>query len=85
MTELDKQVEANVTRERLEAYFRGAAFVLLLVVGAVATLRMYYALERAIVVWLQPQWVPVAQAVFSLLVLVLVVWLVRAWIIARAK
>lgn len=73
------------TRERLEAYFRGAAFVVLLLLGAIATFRLYFALEHAILTWLRPQWIPLAQAGFSLVILVVVVWLLRAWVIARAR
>ena len=72
------------TRKKLDAYFRGAVFVILLVVAAIATLRAYIALENAILTWLRPQFVPLAQAGFSLVILAIVVWLIRAWVIARA-
>ncbi|HWH07838.1 MAG TPA: hypothetical protein VNX21_01475 [Candidatus Thermoplasmatota archaeon] len=71
------------SRERLESYFRAAAFVLLLLLGGIAAFRAYFALESAILVWLRPQYVSLAQAGFSLLILGLVVWLIRAWVIAR--
>ena len=74
-----------LSRDKLEAYFLGAAFLVLLLVGAIAALRLYLALERSILVWLRPQFVPLAQAGFSLAILVLVIWLIRAWVIARAK
>lgn len=73
------------SREKLDSYFRAAAFAVLLVLGALAAFRAYFALERAIVTWLQPQWVPLVQAAFSLAMLGIVVWLLRAWVIARAK
>lgn len=73
------------SRDRLEAYFRGAAFVVLLVLGAVAAFRLYFALERAILTWLRPQYVPLAQAGFSIAMLVIVLWLLRSWVIARAR
>lgn len=72
-------------RSTLDQWFRGAAFVVLLLLGAIATLRAYLALETAILMWLRPQYVPLAQAVFSLVVLALVVWLIRAWVIGRAR
>lgn len=74
----------TLTRAKLDAYFRGAAFVVLLLIGAIATLRGYLALEHAIMVWLRPQWVPIAQTVFSLSVAAVCVWLIRAWVIARS-
>lgn len=72
------------SRRKMDQYFRGAAFVVLLVIGGIATLRAYLALENAILVWLRPQFVPLAQAIFSLVILAVVVWLIRAWVIARA-
>ena len=71
------------TRARMEGHFRGAAFVVLLALGAIATLRAYLALEDAITTWLRPQWIPVAQAAFSLVILAVCVWLIRSWVIAR--
>lgn len=72
-------------RDRLEAYFRVAAFVVLTLLGAIAAFRAYFAMESAILVWLRPQYVSLAQAAFSLGMLAVVVWLIRAWVIARAR
>ena len=74
----------RIDRRKMDQYFRLSALVVLLVLGAIATLRAYLAIENAIVTWLRPQYVAVAQAVFSVVVLALVVWLIRAWVIARA-
>lgn len=73
------------SRRKLDQYFRGAAFVVLLVIGGIATLRAYFALESAILVWLRPQYVALAQAVFSLVILAIAIWLIRAWVIAKAE
>ena len=73
------------SRERLETYFRATAFVVLALLGALAAFRAYFALEHAIVIWLRPQYVSLAQAIFSVVMLGLVVWLLRAWVISRAK
>lgn len=75
---------ARLDRARMESYFRGAALLVLLLLGAVATLRGYVALERAILVWLRPQWVPLAQVGFSVAVVAACVWLIRSWVIARS-
>lgn len=80
-----RAADAPWTRERFEELFRRAVFVLLMVVALVATLRAYVALERSIVVWLEYQYVPLAQAAFSLLVLALAAWLIRSYVIARAR
>lgn len=74
-----------ISRDKLEAYFLGAAFLVLLALGAIAAMRLYISLEKSILVWLRPQFVPLAQAGFSLAILVVVIWLLRAWVIARAK
>lgn len=73
------------SRERLDTYFRGAAFVVLTLLGAIAAFRAYFALEFAITTWLRPQWIPLGQAAFSVVMLALVVYLLRAWVIARAR
>ena len=71
------------SRARLEGQFRIAVFFLLLLVGAIATLRAYLALEQSITVWLRPQFIPLVQAAFSLAIVAVCVWLIRAWVIAR--
>jgi hypothetical protein len=71
------------SRARLEGQFRIAVFFLLLLVGAVATLRAYLALENAITIWLRPQFIPLVQAAFSLAIVGVCVWLIRSWVIAR--
>lgn len=73
------------SRAKMDQYFRGAAFVVLLVIGGIATLRAYFALESAILVWLKPQFVALTQAGFSLVILAIVIWLIRSWVIARAE
>jgi hypothetical protein len=77
--------ETRLGREKLEGYFRIAAFVVLTLVGAIATIQTYLSLQWAVGYWLQPQWVPVAQAAFSFAILVVVVWLLRAFVISRAR
>lgn len=72
-------------RAKLEGYFRVIAFIVLSLLGAVAAIRAYFAMESAILTWFQPQWVPIAQAGYSIGMLALVVWLLRAWVIARAR
>lgn len=74
---------SRLDRAKMESYFRGVALAVLLILGAIATLRGYLALEKAILVWLRPQWVPLVQAVFSLAIVAICVWLIRSWIIAR--
>lgn len=72
-----------VDRADFERWFRSAAFVVLLLVGAIATMRLYFALENAMTTWLRYQWQPIAEAAFSLIMLAVVVWLIRAWIIGK--
>lgn len=74
---------ARMERADFERWFRGAAFVVLLLVGAIATMRLYFALENAIATWLRFQYQPLAEAAFSLVMLAIVIWLIRAWIIGK--
>lgn len=80
-----RSVPAAWSRARIEATFRVGVFLALLVIGGIATLRGYLALEHAILVWLRPQWVPVAQAAFSVVIVAACVWLIRSWVIARSE
>lgn len=73
------------SKERLDAYFRAGVFVVLLLLGAIAAFRAYFALEQSISTWLRPQFVPLAQAGFSIAMLAIIVYLIRSWVIARAK
>lgn len=89
MAELDPYVPPAQppawSRERLEGYFRLGVFLTLLLVGFLATMRAYMALDSAISMWFRPQWIPVAQAAFSIVLVAVVVWLLRAYVIARAR
>lgn len=71
------------TRERLDGWFRLAAFLVLALVGALATIQTYLALQSSIALWLQPQWAPLGQGAFSLAILAVVVWLLRAFVLSR--
>lgn len=73
------------TRERMDSYFRAGVFVVLLILGTIAAFRAYFALEQSITTWLRYQYVPLAQAAFSVAMLVVVIWLLRSWVIARAR
>ncbi|WP_415381810.1 hypothetical protein [Halosimplex sp. TS25] len=54
----------------LVTYVEWAAFAILCLLALVATFRFYFAVSEAIRVWFSPDFVPVFQAVFNLLVLV---------------
>ena len=74
-----------LSRARLESYVRGASLAVLLLLAAIAAFRAYFALENAILVWLRPQYVSLAQAAFSLFILGLAAWLIREWVLRRAR
>ncbi len=73
------------TKARFDELFRRGVFLILMGVMLVATLRAYIAIEQSIIRWLEYQYVPLAQAALSLIILGLAAWLIRSYIIARAK
>ncbi|WP_123534185.1 hypothetical protein [Halosimplex salinum] len=54
----------------IRSYVQWAAFGILCLLALVATFRFYFAASEAIRVWFSPDFVPVFQAVFNLVVLV---------------
>lgn len=77
--------DAPWTKARFDELFRRGVFLILMGVLLVGTLRAYFAIERAITTWLTYQYVPLAQAAFSLAIVALSAWLIRSYIIARAR
>ncbi|WP_436924547.1 hypothetical protein [Halosimplex amylolyticum] len=71
--ERDRGSERDVDRDGgrdIGTYVEWAAFGILCLLALVATFRFYFAASEAIRVWFSPDFVPVFQAVFNLLVLV---------------
>lgn len=73
------------TKERFDEMFRRGVFLILMLVLLIGTFRAYFAIEASIITWLNRQYVPLAQAVFSIVVVGLAAWLLRSYVIARAR
>ena len=82
---MPEPVSPTQAREQLDRWFRSGLFGILLLLVLVGTVRSYFALEYAIVTWFEPRWVPVVQAAFGLAVVALAAWLIRAFVIAKAR
>ncbi|QLH78718.1 hypothetical protein HZS55_16100 [Halosimplex rubrum] len=61
--------EGGVDGRDIVGYVQWAAFAILCLLALVATFRFYFAASEAIRVWFSPDFVPVFQAVFNLVVL----------------
>ncbi|QLH85047.1 hypothetical protein HZS54_18825 [Halosimplex pelagicum] len=59
----------SVDDRDIVGYVQWAAFAILCLLALVATFRFYFAASEAIRVWFSPDFVPVFQAVFNLVVL----------------
>jgi len=59
----------SVDGRNIVGYVQWAAFAILCLLALVATFRFYFAASEAIRVWFSPDFVPVFQAVFNLVVL----------------
>ena len=66
----ERTVEDNGSGRDIVTYVEWAAFGILCLLALVATFRFYFAASEAIRVWFSPDFVPVFQAVFNLVVLV---------------
>jgi hypothetical protein len=66
----ERAVEDNGSGRDIVTYVEWAAFGILCLLALVATFRFYFAASEAIRVWFSPDFVPVFQAVFNLVVLV---------------
>ena len=66
----ERTVEDDDSGRDIVTYVEWAAFGILCLLALVATFRFYFAASEAIRVWFSPDFVPVFQAVFNLIVLV---------------
>lgn len=84
-TESTAPKASNVSKSKMEDGFRTGLLVLLLIVMFLGLMRAYIALDEAIGLWFLDQYVPLVQALFSLVIVGLAAWLVRAYVIGRRK
>lgn len=76
---------ASAPKSKMEDAFRTGLLIVLLLVMFLGLMRAYIALDEAIALWFLDQYVPLMQALFSLAIVGLAAWLIRAYVIGRRK
>ncbi len=72
-----------VSREKIEDYFYIGIFLITMLFALIATIRLYFSIEEIIGSWFNYKYRPVFQALFSLSVLAICIYIIRERLIRR--
>jgi hypothetical protein len=72
-----------VSREKLEDYFYLGIFLIAMLFALIAVFGLYYAINALIATWLNYRYQPIFNALFSLAVLAISIYLIRERLIKR--
>lgn len=67
----------------LDDYFRIGVFTIVMLLAFVATFQFYFSVQRAIEIWFEHQYVPIFRALYSLIILIICLYLIRLYVLAR--
>ncbi|HEY9206332.1 MAG TPA: hypothetical protein VIO58_10475 [Candidatus Methanoperedens sp.] len=72
-----------VSREKLEDYFYFGIFLIAMLFALLATVRLYFSVEELIGNWFDYRYRPIFQALFSLSVLAICIYIIRERLIRK--
>ncbi|KCZ71112.1 hypothetical protein ANME2D_03144 [Candidatus Methanoperedens nitroreducens] len=72
-----------VHREKIEDYFYLGIFIIAMLFALIATVRLYTSIDELIRIWFDYRYRPIFQALFSLSVLAISIYLIRERLIKR--
>ncbi len=72
-----------VSREKLEDYFYFGIFLMAMLFALISVFQLYFSIDRLIGIWFNYKYQPVFQALFSLSVLAISIYLIRERLIKR--
>ncbi len=72
-----------VSREKMEDYFYLGVFLIVMLLSLIAVVSLYFSISSFINTWFNYRYQPVFQALFSLSVLAICVYLIRERLIKR--
>jgi len=72
-----------VSREKIEDYFYVGVFLIAMLFSLIAVYQLYFSIDRLIGIWFDYRYQPIYQALFSLSVLAISVYLIRERLIKR--
>lgn len=74
-----------VSREKIEDYFYVGVFLIAMLFSFIAVYQLYFAIDRFIAIWFNYRYQPIYQALFSLSVLAISMYLIRERLIKRKE
>lgn len=74
-----------VSREKIEDYFYVGVFLIAMLFSLIAVYQLYFSIDRLIGMWFSYRYQPIYQALFSLSVLAISVYLIRERLIKRKE
>lgn len=69
----------------VEDYFKGGMFVLLGIIIAIAALQFYFTVDSIIYTWFKYEYVPIIKALYNLTVIVVSLYILKAYILKKEK
>ncbi len=72
-----------VSREKLEDYFYFGIFLIAMLFALISVFQLYFSIDRLIGIWFNYKYQPVFQALFSLSVLAISIYLIRERLIKK--
>ena len=72
-----------VSREKIEDYFYLGIFLIAMLFALIAVFNLYYSIDRLIMTWFTYRYQPIYQALFSLSILAISIYLIRERLIKR--
>ncbi len=76
---------AEETKESLDEYFYKGAFIIVMLIATLSVLQLYLSLNNLINIWLSYKYQPIFQALFSIAVLAICIYILKARLISRGK
>jgi hypothetical protein len=73
-----------VSREKLEDYFYLGIFLIAMLFAFISVISLYSSIDRLIGIWFNYRYQPIFQALFSLSVLAISIYLIRERLIKRS-
>ncbi len=67
----------------LDDYFRIGVFTIVMLLAFVTTFQFYFSVQRAIEMWFEYQYVPIFRALYSLVILIICLYLIRLYVLVR--
>ena len=72
-------------KKTLEDYFHKGIFAILLFIALIAVVQLYFSVNSLLSIWLNYRYQPIFQALFSIAVLAICIYILKERLIAKSK